>query len=313
MRMALAAMALSLIPALPVAAQDTPCRALWSAIQGAAPGLRGGAVSGDISGGGGCLIEDIRIRHGSRSLPDLRLRALRLSGPMLARFAGGQGAATPPAIAAVEPLMIEATDLRKQAAQGMPGSAAGQVATLDLLLVADWLSAERQLRLDRVTIAGAGTNAIELRGRIDNIDLSSLRSAMAAPVTLQLGELDLRMVTDGLFEAWLLPLFLHGAEPSSSADPGSRISRLRADALRDIDDLPVGAFPSPTKQGMRAAVGALPAPRGGLSLVLRAEPGFGPARFALLALTAKARRTRDFAPAFAGARFDIGWGAGATE
>jgi hypothetical protein len=127
-----------------------------------------------------------------------------------------------------------------------------------------------------------------------------------------LTDANLSVTSHGLFESYML-LALGAAVLPYEGDMEAAVTDLKVDAARALADLPGATFAPATKEALIQLIAAMPNPRGRLDVAFRADPGFGPARFARYAVTEDPVSVADIATVLQGVVIDVGWQHEAAE
>jgi hypothetical protein len=137
--------------------------------------------------------------------------------------------------------------------------------------------AARTLSVDVLHIDFPGQNDIRLTGMIGDLDLDAVAANPETVLTANLRNLDLTVVTEGLFETVVL-MPLGTIVLDGSTDPEGDVDRLKRLATGIIDRLPDTLTDMPSRAAMTALVMDMPHPWGTVSLQVNADPGLGAVR-----------------------------------
>jgi len=250
----------------------------------------------------GCLYTDLRIDMPGQYVPDWFADSLHLNGS-LQWIADGS---SPP-----DRLGVGLTNLRAVIQTGDPQSdflyaAQSRPNGARLNLDLAWDAAANALAVEQLVVDFPGENLITLSLLMSGVDLSSPGAMQMSTTSFALSEADLKIQTHGLFE-WYALVALGTAVLPRDGDIEAAAQRLREDAMEAVGALPEAQFVGESKAALAALIAELPNPAGTLTLALRADPGFGPTRFAGYALTGAPDTIEAAAPLLDGVRIEIGW------
>lgn len=290
---------LALLPG-PARAQDDACAALWARL-GA---LAGPALSGEVAASpdGWCEARDVRLGETGGAGVAGAAEQLRWRGEGLDALAAGTGL---PTAVEVEVEGLRTVPMSGDAAFDWLLAAQGARGGVDGRLSAAWDARTGEARLATLDLDFPGRSAVRASATVTGLDLTSLAAAQVSLGGAGLTALSAEVVTDGLFETYLL-LPIGGWALEGSDDPEKTARGLKALLLADIARLPPAIFPDPTRAEAAAFVATLPNPLGTLDLRLAAEPGLGPSRFARFALTGQPTLA-ELWPALDGVTVEVAW------
>lgn len=296
-------MRLAIILALlagPVMAEDRVCTGIWNAVTGSGLPITGLVVGVED---GWCVIRDVVLNLPGVYVPDWHADKLRLQGSALPWVLGD--AVVP------EALEAEVSGLRLVVQTDMPQmdylfAAQSRAAPIQVALAVRWDKAAKVLHLDRLDIDFPGNNAVTLTAVAGNVDLSSIGAAQMALTGFSITNARLSVTTHGLFEAYAL-MALGSALLPDDGDMDAAVANLKVEAAVAISALPGQSFSDKTKGAMWALVQEMPNPSGMLTVDLRADPGFGPARLGGFAVTGMPATMDQAAPLFEGVVVDVVW------
>lgn len=268
-------------------------------------------VAGTLAGvtAEGCVIRDLVLDMGGEFAPDWHVRELRLRGSALGWLAGEAPAP--------ETLEVEVRGLRFEVSTGnsqmdylLAAQARAAPTSVDLAL--SWDPAAKVLVLSRLEIDFPGDNAVSLTGRVAQVDLSSMGAAQMSAASFALTEVELGVTSHGLFEHYVL-MSLGPSLLPPGGDMDAAMTGLQAEAIAALADLPEATFSPVTKAALAELIGEMPNPGGRLDMAFRADPGFGPARFAGYAMTGVPQDVAGFEPLFDGVTINLDWQHDALE
>lgn len=296
---------LALMLAAPAGAEVPQfCFKVWLNVTGGFNSISEAQSVGTVGQDGDwCVISDLVVDFPDRYLPDWHLDQLRFRGLALGWIADGS---TLP-----EDLEIGVEGLRLVVQTGdarMDWLFAAQSRTnrIDAAATLAWDPAARVLRLEGLSVDFPGENLVEASATVTGVDLSSEGAAQMSATSFALTEADLAVSMHGLFE-WYVLMALGPVVLPPEGDMEAAAERLRSDLTAVIDQLPDASFPQESKAAMAALVADLPNPSGELTLAVRAEPGFGPARVVGYAVNGVPQSVAEAAPLFQGVTVDVGW------
>lgn len=287
---------------------EAACAAAFAALTGPEAVF---PVTGTLAGvtAEGCVIRDLVLDMGGEFAPDWHATELRLSGSALDWLAGE--AATPETLeVAVRGLRFEVSTGNSQMDYLLAAQARAAPTRVDLAL--DWDRAAKVLVLSRLEIDFPGDNAVSLSARVANVDLSSEGALQMSATGFALTEADLSVTSHGLFEHYVL-MSLGPSLLPLEGDMAAAMAALQAEATAALADLPEATFPAATKDAVARLIAEMPNPSGQLDLAVRADPGFGPARFAGYAMTGVPQDIAGVAPMFDGVTINMDWQHAAAE
>ncbi len=286
--------------------QDRLCRMSWEALL-AMPEAVG--LSGTYSGldNGWCLFENIRYKQPASTygaafeIDTLLLRGEAFGvmifaepppGPVVSAEVMFEGARTVPQ-----------TDMARMnylfAAQARVSSTSGEMAL-------EWDSETNMLTLTKFAVDFPGDNAISLTAKVNNVNLSSNAAMQMSATGFAVTDLSLEITSHGLFEN--VPLMLLGnLVLPDDGDMEVEAAKLRALAQDGVAALPDASVSMASKDALSQLIDELPNPAGRLTVDMRAESGFGPARLAAFAVRGLPTSVADAAPLFNGVTFDVTW------
>jgi hypothetical protein len=302
----LAALAALAVPA-PAQAElaGQTCDMFLAQVKSAVASLGGYTLTGatEVPQGETCLYRDILLDAEGQYSPDFRADLVSVSGGMMPWLTG----------AAVEPerLEVRATGLRNTVqtgdavtdyfleAQSMPFPSS---ATLTVF----WDMEAKVMRVEPFTLDLPGNNAVTFSMAIAGASDPLSLFVMADPMALAVTEARLEVTSHGFFEAYALP-GLAAAFLSGAADPKAEAEALRTEALNLIAALPDAVVSAVSRDELAQLITELPNPAGRLVLDLRADPGIGAARFAVLDEIDIPETIADAAPLYQGVTLDVDW------
>jgi hypothetical protein len=177
---------------------------------------------------------------------------------------------------------------------------------VDAALTVAWDRVTRVVTLSQLVLDFANVSRIAVTGKVANVDLSSLGLAQASLTGFAVTEADVVVTTHGLFETMLLMPLAPLVLPETD-DVDAAVVALKEQTLAAIAALPAASFPDTTKDALARLIGDLPRPDGTLSVSLRSEAGFGPARLARFALVGVPTTMAEVAPVFDGVSIMAIW------
>lgn len=298
---------LALVLAAPAAAEGLAgpdlCPAVWGQVSAGLSAL-GQVSAGSVrQDGDWCLAEAPVLDLEGPYLPDWHVDRLRFRGSALGWIADGSTRPEDLEIG-VEGLrlVVQTGDARMDwlfAAQSRPNR-------IDATVALAWDPAARVLRLEGLSLDFPGENLVEASATVTGVDLSSEGAMQMSATSFALTEADLAVSMHGLFE-WYVLMALGPVVLPPEGDMEAAARRLRSDLTAVIGQLPEASFPEESKAAMAALVADLPNPSGELTLAVRAEPGFGPARVVGYAVNGVPQSVAEAAPLFQGVTVDVGW------
>lgn len=298
---------LALALAGPVAADGLAgqalCEAAWAE---ASVGLATVGIltsNGVVQEGDWCVVESPVLDLQRQFMPDWHLDRLKVRGAALGWIADGS---TLP-----DGLEIVAEGLRLVVQTGNPKmdwliAAQSRPNGIDAEAALAWDPAAKVLRLEGLSLDFPGENLIEARATVTGVDLSSIGAMQMSATSFALTEADLRIVTHGLFESYVLTTLGPVLLPSEG-DMEAAAAELRAGMQAAVATLPGTSFPDATKAALAALIGELPNPSGEVSIGLRAEPGIGPVRLAPWVMTGVPDTLAEALGILKGVTVEVGW------
>jgi hypothetical protein len=296
------------------ASADPVCDQFWAAVTDLseeAPQFAGRLAGKD---GDWCLVEDFVFETPGDYVPDWHAKRVRLRGgalPWLSALiasgsVGGSGGGLVP-----DRLEIDVEGMRLVVSTGNPQmdylfAAQARANLIDGALRLSWDAAARVLKLESLTVDFPGDNALSLNAVARGVDLGSTGAMQMSVTSFAVTEADLSVTTHGLFEWYGLmamgPVFL-----PNEGDMEAAVAGLKAEATAGIAALPDATFPAATRAAMTAFLAELPNPAGVLTVALRSDPGFGPARLSGYAVNGIPDSLAGAAPLLDGVTVNIGW------
>lgn len=290
------------------AAADS-CEAAWAAIT--ASQKLPFAVSGTMAppDGDWCVVKDLRLDEPSFDIVESyrlgriwQADGVRFRGEAVSWFADGAGLPLR--------LEMEIDGLYSYVTDGSDGrtyaSAVRARASKAFVSAAlAWNSEERELVVEHIKVDFVGDNALALTARVGGVDLSSPAAAQMSAMAFAVKEADLTLRSHGLFEWYLLRSF--GMIELMEGDVDAYVAELKRTAIEGLEQLPQATFPDATRDAMAELIRELPNPAGVLSLSLRSDSGFGPARVMGFAFSGPPASIAEAAPIFDGVTIEVGW------
>lgn len=295
------AASLALIMAGPAGAEGI-CPAAWERAAAALDGIA--TVAGMVvQDGDWCLVQGVKFDLEGQYVPDWHMDRLRFRGAAVGWLVDGTGAP--------EGLEIAVERLRLVVQTGNPQvdwlfAAQARANTIGGQLSLTWNAEARVLRLDGLSIDFPGDNQLDLSAEVTGVDLSSTGAMQMSATSFAATEVDLRIRTHGLFEAYLL-MPLGSALLPQDGDMAAAVDALRTELVATVVNLPDTSFSDASKDALLALGMELPNPSGELTLSLRAEPGIGPTRTASYALGGVPQSVVEAASLFQGVTVNVGW------
>lgn len=295
------AVALSLVLAGPAGAEAI-CPAAWTKVADVLGGF--GEVAGTVTQDGDwCLVTDVALDQGRQYQPDIRIDALRFRGAAVNWLVEGAGAPEGLEIAVRGlRLVVRTGDAQMDwlfAAQAKPNGIDGEAAF-------SWDAGAKVLRLESLSVDFPGENLVEGSATVAGVDLSSLGAMQMSLTGFAVTEADLRIVTHGLFE-WYVLMLVGPVLLPREGDIDAAAADLRAGMQAAVADLPGTSFSDATRDALVDLIGTLPNPAGELTVALRAEAGVGPARLAPWAMNGVPDTLAEAAGVLEGVTVDVGW------
>ena len=295
--------ALALLLLLPgaAAAQDA-CDGSWERLVA----LTDGALWGEARGraDGWCEVWDARLPWPGGRLA-FAADALRWRGEGLDRVAAGTGLP--------HRLEVEVEGLRMLQQTGDATldwllAAQGARSGIDGRLAAEWDASARTLRVAEASADFPGRSAVAASATLAGLDLSTLGAAQASLGSVALVALEAEVVTDGLFESYLL-LPLGGGLLAGAEDPRAAFKALQARGVAEAERLPPAIFADGAPAELAEFVRDLPDPSGTLRVTLAAPDGagLGAPRFARFALGGAPQAPEELWPALDGLTITADW------
>jgi hypothetical protein len=292
---------LALLLAGPAGAEGL-CPAAWAQVSAALGGFV--EVRGQPGQNGDwCVVDGVVLDLDGQYLPDWHMDRLRFRGAALGWLVEGNGAP--------ESLEIGVEGLRLVIQTGNAQldwlyAAQARANTIRAEAALAWDPGAKVLRLEGLSIDFPGENLVEISAVAEGVDLSTPGAMQMSLTGFALTEVDLRVVTHGLFEGWvLMPLGSFILPPEGDMDAAALA--IQRDLVATVASLPKDSFSPASKDALLALIGDLPNPAGELTVALRAEAGLGPARFAPWAMTGVPETLAEAAGVLEGVTVDVGW------
>lgn len=284
------------------ATADALCPAAWARVGAALADL--GAVSGTVGQDGGwCVVDGAVLNLDGQYLPDWHMDRLRFRGPALGWLVEGTGAP--------EGLEVAVEGLRPVIETGNAQfdwlyAAQARAHRIRAEAALSWEPDARVLRLEGLSIDFPGENLVEGSAVLTGVDLSSAGAMQKSLGSFALTRADLRVVTHGLFEGYLL-MPLGSALLPAEGDMPAAAEGVRVGLAAALDSVPEANLSKAGKAALGTLIAELPNPAGTLVLSLRAEPGIGPVRLAGRAPGGGADNLAEAAPLLQGVVMDVDW------
>lgn len=141
-----------------------------------------------------------------------------------------------------------------------------------------WDGLQNALILNDADLTFDATNKIEVRGRVDGVDLTDLATMQTSIGRAGLRDLSVRSDFDGWFESIAVMILGDLLLRDDGPAPHAQVAALKSQAYAFIDALPQDFMPEPSRVALSAFVADLPRPRGSMQLELTAEPVLGMVR-----------------------------------
>jgi ethanolamine utilization microcompartment shell protein EutS len=130
-------------------------------------------------------------------------------------------------------------------------------------------------------------------------------AAQMSATAFAVKEADLTIRSHGLCEWYLFRHF--GRIELMDGDVEAYVAELKRDVIEGLGQLPQATFSDATRQALTKLIHELPNPAGVMTLSLRADTGFGPARVMGFSISGPPASIADVAPIFDGVTIEVGW------
>ncbi len=281
------------------------CRNAFDALRGMARGVE--ITADSVSAiAGWCRITNLRVDTRGQYQPNYRAAQVEIQGDAVRLLLDPAAQPRELRLRSKQVNMVMASDFAPLR-YALDKQALRNGFSFDLNL--QWDAAGKLLTLQSFLIDFGNDNTLGATAAVRNVDLSSPETRERSLTGFAVTNLDLKIETNGLFEAYLLTPLALSLLPAdgSEQDMEAAVTRRKQEGGAVIGQLPDASVSRDSKAALTAVINALPNPTGEFTLSMRSDEGFGPVRFASFALRGTPKTVAEAAPLLNGVVLDFGW------